>query len=143
MLSIGHLSHQSTVSPEHLRELLLKIQAKLPNWLRLTADPVGWLWHYYSSLGCVSLIMGNKLFVLIPLQRKSTSEVYKIINLSIHYPEVGWKRVVVTRYKLETENIAFNVARTKCMLLTSEEDINSINLGWMYWEHVPQRAPSM
>lgn len=69
MLSIGHLS-QSTVAPEYLREVLLKIQAKLPNWLKLPADPVGWLWHYYSSLRYITLIKGNKLFVLIPLQRK-------------------------------------------------------------------------
>lgn len=55
------------------------------------------------------------------MNRKSTFEVFKIINLPIPYPEVGGKGVVVAWYKLETENIVFNVERTKFMLLTPEE----------------------
>lgn len=72
----------------------------------------------------LTLIEGNKLFItvsLVLLDRKSTFEVFKIINLPIPYPEVGGKGVVVAWYKLETENIVFNVKRTKFMMLTLEE----------------------
>lgn len=66
MLSLGHLS-TIIVTPEHLRDFLLKIQAKLPHQLRLPADPRGSLWYYYGSLDCVPLMDGDKLLILVSL----------------------------------------------------------------------------
>lgn len=44
MLSLG------IVTPGHLRELLLKIQAELPYHFRLPMDPDKELWKYYNVL---------------------------------------------------------------------------------------------
>lgn len=52
---------------------------------------------------------GDNLLVLVSLpllDRKSTFEVFTVINLSIPYPEIDVMEGVVARY------IAFNVART-------------------------------
>ena len=47
MLSLGHLL-TCIVTPESLRDLLLKILSELPHRLRQPADPASKLWNYYS-----------------------------------------------------------------------------------------------
>lgn len=65
-------------------------------------------------MGGIRLIV----FVSLPvLDRESTFEVFKVVNLLIPYPEIGVTGGVVAGYKLKAENIAFNEARTKFMLL--------------------------
>lgn len=123
MLSLGHLS-PGIVTPGHLRELLLKIQAELPHHLRLPVSPDEDLWKYYNALGCVTLLENKKLLVLmsIPLlDRESIFEVYQVVNLPIPYPQATQGLEAVATYRIETEYIAMNSARTKFMLLTAGE----------------------
>lgn len=108
MLPLGHLS-PSIVTPKHLRDQLLKIQAKIPHQLRLPSAAAVGLWQYKGSLGCVILMDGDNLLVLVSLpllDRKSTFEVFTVINLLIPYPEKVVREGIVARY------IVFNVART-------------------------------
>ena len=126
MLFLGHLS-PSLVGLTHLRDILLKIQIELPHHLWLPSDPTRELWRYYSSLGCITLVEEKKILALEPvplLDRDSTFEVFQVINLPIPYPDPKQKLGVVTKYKLEVECIALNLARTQFMLLTKREADN-------------------
>ena len=132
MLSLGHLS-PSIVTPGHLRDILLKIQAALPHILRLPPDPSLGLWRYYNSPSCIILIEDTKLLALVPillLNRGSIFEVFQTINLSIPYPGTKRELGVTAKYKLEATCIALNPARTKFMLLTAPE---AENAGWTCW----------
>ena len=123
MLFLGHLS-PSLVAPAHLQDILLRIQTELPHHLRLPSDPTRELWRYYSSLGCLTLVEEGKILAIVPvplLDRDSTFEVFQVINLPIPYPNPNQKLGVVARYKLESECIALNLARTQFMLLTKSE----------------------
>lgn len=123
MLSLGHLT-PSIITPERLREALLEIQAKLPHHLRLPVDPTQQLWKYYSALGCATLLEDDKLLVLVPvplLDRDSTFEIYQVMNLPFPYPKLEPEIRAVARYKVESEFVALNLARTKFMLLTQGE----------------------
>ena len=76
MLFLGHLS-PSLVGPTHLWNILLKIQTSPPQHLCLPSDPTKELWHYYSSLGCITLVKEKKILALVPvplLDRDSTFE---------------------------------------------------------------------
>ena len=118
MLSMGHLSL------ERLWEVLLEIQAKLPHYLGLPADPTKQLWKYYSALGCVTLLEKSKLLILMSvsqLNRDSTFEIYQVLNLLLPFPKPTPRLEAVARYKIEMEFLALNIARTKFMLLTKEE----------------------
>ena len=55
------------------------------------------------------------------LDRDSTFEIYLVINLPIPYPRTDQKMEAVAKYRLETEYIALNLARTKFMMLPEEE----------------------
>ena len=122
-LSLGHLS-PSIMTPNYLREILTKIQTELPHHLRLPVDSTEELWRYYSALGCVTLMEGDKLLILMSvplLDRDSTFEIYQVINLPIPYPRADQKVGAVARYRLETEYIALNLARNKFMMLPEGE----------------------
>ena len=122
-LSLGHLS-PSIMTPNYLREILTKIQTELPPHLRLPVDPTEELWRYYSALGCVTLMEGDKLLILMSvplLDRDSTFEIYQVINLPIPYPRADQEVGAVARYRLETEYIALNLARNKFMMLPEGE----------------------
>ena len=93
MFSLGHLS-LSVVTPGHLSELLLRIQAELPHHLRLPTDLVKELWRYYSALGSAIILEGSKLLVLVSvplLERGNMFEIYEVINPPIPYPRVEQK----------------------------------------------------
>ena len=111
-LSLGHLS-SSTVTPNYLKGILIRIQTELPHHLRLPVDPTEELWKYYNVLGCVTLMENDKLLILrsVPL-----FEIYQVINLPISYPRTDQKMGAVARYRLETEYIALDLARTKFMM---------------------------
>lgn len=126
ILSLGHLS-PSVVTPNHLREVLLRIQTELPHHLRLPLDPTEGLWKYYISLGCVTLLEGSKLLVVtsLPLlDRNGLFEIYQVLNLPIPYPRVQERVEAVAKYQIKTEYLAHNLARTKFMLLTRDEARN-------------------
>ena len=123
MLSLGHLS-PSIVSPGHLRDILLKIQAAFPHSLWLPTDPNLRLWRYYNSLGYITLIEDTKLLALVPiplLNRRSIFKIFQAINLPIPYPGTKQELGVTAKYKIEATYIALNPARTKFMLLTALE----------------------
>lgn len=120
---MGYLS-PSIITPIRLREVLLDIQTRLPHHLRLPVDPTKQLWQYYSTLGCVTLLENKKLLVLISiplLDKDSTYEIYQVINLPMPYPKTNQKLEAIARYKVEWDFLALNLARTKFMLITSEE----------------------
>ena len=92
--------------------------------MRLPVDPIEELWKYYSALGCVTLIENDKLLILMSvplLDRDSIFEIYQVINLPITYSRTDQRMGAVARYRLETECIALNLARTKFMMLPEEE----------------------
>ena len=129
MLSLGHLS-PSIVTPSHLRSILVGIRARLPHHLRLPVDPTKELWMYYNALGCVTLLEDDKLLVLLSvplLDRDSIFEIYRVMNLPLPYPREDQKLGAVARYKIETEFLALNLARTKFMLLSEVEAIKCKN----------------
>ena len=63
-LSLEHLS-PSTVTPNYLRGIFIKIQTELPHYLHLPVDPTEELWKFYNALGCVTLIENDKLLILM------------------------------------------------------------------------------
>ena len=123
MLALGHLS-PNIVEPSTLKDHLLEVQSKLPHHLRLPADPTAKLWHYYKSLGCLTLIKDDRLLIMVSLPLLDTGsiyEVFKVINLPIPYPREKQGLGTVAKYKIETENIALDQTREKFMLLTPSE----------------------
>ena len=88
MFALGHLS-SNIVEQSTLKKHLLEVQSKLPHHLRLLADPAAKLWHYYKSLGCLTLVKDDRLLILVSLLLLDTGsiyEVFKVINLPIPYP---------------------------------------------------------
>ena len=55
------------------------------------------------------------------LDRDSTFEIYQVLNLSLPFPKPTPRLKAVARYKVETEFLVLNIARTKFMFLTKEE----------------------
>ena len=101
MLFLGHLS-PNIVDPMLLRDHLLEVQAKLPHHLKLPANPVTELWHYYSSLGCLNLVENSRLLIVVSLPLLDSSniyEVFQVINLPILYPRRKQDSGTVTKYK--------------------------------------------
>ena len=102
---------------------MIKIQTQLPHYLHLPVDTTEELRKYHNALGCVTLIENDKLLILMSvslLDRDSTFERYQVINLPVPYPKTD-QTGAVARYRLETEYIALNLARTKFMMLPEEE----------------------
>ena len=120
MLSLGHLS-PNIVDPTLLRDHLLEVQAKLQRHLKLPADPATEQWHYYNSLGCLTLVENDRLQMVVSLPLLDSSniyEVFQVINLPIPYSHSSG---TVAKYQLESENIALDLTREKSMLLTLTE----------------------
>ena len=123
MLSLGNLS-PNVVDPALLRDHLLEVQAKLPRHLKLPADPATELWHYYNSLGCLTLVEKGRLLIVVSLPLLDSSniyEVFQVINLPIPYPHRKQGSGTVVKYKLKSENIALDLTREKFILLTPTE----------------------
>ena len=60
--------------------------------------------------------------VSIPLlDRDSTFETYLVINFSIPFSWVEQKLRMTDKYRIETEFIALNIARTKFMFVTKQK----------------------
>ena len=100
-----------------------QIQTELPHHLRLPVDSTEELGKYYNALGCVMLLQEDKklLFLSISLlDRYDTFKIYQVINLPIPYPQVEQEFRALAKYKIETEFIALNLARTKFMLMYVE-----------------------
>ena len=92
--------------------------------LRFPIDLTEELWKYYSALGCVTFLEDKKLLVLVSislLDRMNMFEIYQVINSTIPSHQVEQKLKKIAKYKIKTEFIALNPARTRFMLLTSEE----------------------
>lgn len=66
----------------------------------------------------------DRLLALVPvplLDGESILEVFYAINLPIPFPRPHQELEAVAKYKLESEYIALNLARTKFMLVAADE----------------------
>ena len=62
------------------------------------------------------------MLVYVPLfDRRSTFEIYQVMNLPISYPRIEQKSEIIAKCKIATKFIAPNLTRTRFMLLTSKE----------------------
>ena len=122
MLSIGKLS-PSIITPLKLHDLLLDIQTKRA--LRLPGDPKTDLWHFYKLLTCNTVVVEDKMLVVVPvpsLDFNDDFEVYRVHNLPILFDSNnGVITEVVASYWLEADAIAVNTQRTNFVLLTEKE----------------------
>ena len=97
------------------------VMLKRAAFFSLPHYPTEQLWRYYSTLGCITLLEKKKLWYWSLLDNVSTFEIYKVINLPMPYPKPNQKFETVARYKVAAEFLPLNLARTKFVLVTSEE----------------------
>lgn len=115
-LSLGHLS-PSVLPSFQLKRILLDIQSKLPDNLKLPKNPQA-VWYYYQVLNCVTLIKDHQFITIVNvplLDRNSEFSIYEIHNIPLPYQQTG----MVANYELETNHLAVNTKQTEFALLTT------------------------
>ena len=127
MLSSERLS-SIVIAPAMLRKILLDIESKLPRSLRLPDDPNISLWKYYKYLTCSTMVKDKKILIVVSiplLDLSSTFEVFNVHNLPLPFMNQtkGIKPSIqmTAQLEIETYSIAFNVERTKYILLDKLE----------------------
>ena len=124
MLSLGRLT-PSTLTPNNLQNILIKIGQNLQPPLKLPQDPRTNLWSYYQHLKCSTIIEENRILVVVPiplLDMVESFEIFKVINIpfpSMSAAEMGAQ--ITAQYKLESEAIAVDTGRSKIILLNENE----------------------
>lgn len=141
-LSVMSLSRLSTslVDPFELKQILNDIQHRfLPN-LKLPSNPNDGLWTYYNSLKVTTFVEQDQIVVIILLplmQYDHQFEIYEIKNLPIPLINDTIKtsdtHAMVARFDLESAGLVMNIQRTKCVLPSSQQLRNALDL-WL--EHV-------
>ena len=129
ILSTGKIS-PAVISPPQLREALLDIEENLPSTLRLPNDPIRDLWSYYRTMTCGSLMLENKIVMIvnIPLiDYTDKMELYRAINLPLPNLRsfVRDRREIdvsmLASYKLETTVFAIDKNRLKYSMLSESQ----------------------
>ena len=118
MLSMQHLS-TSTISPRNLKELLIKIETKLPNNFELPRNPRKEIWFFYKTLNCITYLKNNEIRVILKIPLMNTKQrykVYKIYNLPLPLSTKHDK--ILLKYDLETEMLMVSKDRAKFWLLS-------------------------
>ena len=103
MLSMQHLS-TNTISPKDLKELLIKVESKLPNNFELPRNPRKDIWYFYKTLTSITYLEDNEIRIVlkIPLiNTKEEYEVYRIYNLPL--PMATKQTNIMSKYTLETD----------------------------------------
>ena len=114
----------SIITPENLRSVIGMIRSNLPYTLHLQVDPKKSLWEYYRTMGCETIVRNDKIYAMVDvplLNSNSDFEVFKVIHLPIPFPNNATQEKTVERHKIETEGIAFNLVRTKFVMLSPSE----------------------
>ncbi len=132
MLSLGHLS-PSTITPNNLRKLLLDIKVRLPQYLKLPADPDNDLWDFYKFLTCTTALSQDKILVVISLPLldfDSNYQIYKAHNfpLPVYDKNISHRNHpnLIAKFQLESDFLAINPERTKFMLLDYKDIQNCV-----------------
>ena len=116
--ALGHIS-PSIIGPDKLRALLVDISDQIPPYLELPEDPVEELWEYYRFLSCKTILMEDRIAVIISvplLDVDGIYEIYDVVNLPIpHSNHTG----MTIHFRLEAEAVAINRQRTRYTLLDS------------------------
>lgn len=129
ILSTGKIS-PAVISPPQLREALSEIEKNLPPNLRLPNDPEQDLWSYYRTIACGSLMLENKIVIIlhIPLiDYTNKMELYKADSLplpNLHMSTGEGKendKSMLASYRLETTVFAIDKNRVRYTLLSENE----------------------
>lgn len=127
MLSSERLS-PSVIAPAMLRKILLEIENKLPRSLRLPDNPNKTLWKYYKYLTCSTIVRDKQILIVVSIPLLDLSSTYKVFNVhNLPLPFMNRTKGVIqstemtAQLEIEANSIAFNVERTKYILLDKFE----------------------
>ena len=150
ILSTGKIS-PAVITPPQLREALVEIEKNLPPTLRLPNDPAVDLWSYYRTVTCGSLMLDNKIIIVmnIPLiDYTNKMELYRAISLPLPNlymsPDEGKEedKSMLASYKLETSVFAIDKNRVKYSVLSENEAIRCSRTENGYCQFVDPLYPT-
>ena len=135
-IAIGKLN-PSVISPKQLKNILIDIEKQLPKMLALPMDPRTQLLDYFKLLSCTSIMIDQRIVIIIMLPLVDINGNFKIykahslpipLNWSNHIPESTRTEEWVAEYKLESAGLAINSDRTRYALINEEIMERCLNL---------------